>query len=303
MRTWSSLVVLAIVLFLSACQLTEPGTNVTVPPPSGITPIILTDTFPTPTLDTDITDEQGGETGPGGIATGAPAFGDIVFVRGSQIWTVGADSTNERAILILPDGVELNDVSVSPGGRFTAYLASGSLTILDAETGEQDTFSDPGSLAIDPLVWTPDASALYTSRLITDTISGLPARSQLWRIPLPVGPDPQLVTETEFTADGDVVPVLAVNDTILVIEVGRSEIGQQFLYNSISSAQDVIPLAEGFYVWDISTDGALKRGSLCTTSAVPSGSQPNAMSWRVASAPGEVRTYPPVPSGVKITNP
>jgi len=190
----------------------------------------------------------------GGEPAAALGQGEIVFTRGGQLWAIGTNGVNERAITSLPEGVSIRDIAASPDGRYIAFILNAQqLMIIDTSSGVTTSEAAIDSTLAAPLVWAPDAATLYFQKLVVDPETSVPVLSQIWRAPMPPGGESSMVTEAEFTAEGGISPVAGLIGSNLVVQVGSGTLSEYFIFDS--SSGNLTPLSEGYAPWDISPDG------------------------------------------------
>ena len=196
-------------------------------------------------------------SGQGGGSAGTAGPGDILFIRGGQVWAVGSEGGGERPITPTATDSRLEHLALSPDGRYLAFtLNSVELDLVDLQQGIMTTLDamDAGSLG--PLAWGLDSANLFYHRLTLDPATFLPTRSAVMHAAIPPAEGgPMAVVESDLASGPLIYPGFALDGQMLVqhIAAATGGVGEWFTLDLASATQT--PVQAGFAVADVSPDG------------------------------------------------
>ncbi len=238
-------VTLLVLVWLTGCSLFTGGQPPAPPPPPEALAYIPPTATPEPT-----------PTLAGQPASGAER-GEIVFVRGGQIWAVGADGTGERTLTALPDGSSIRDLTMAPGGQYVAFsINSQQVAVLDFARQRLVTVAQVSSGNVGMLKWSVQGDALYYHQITLDAQS-LPITSLIWRVAMPPDSAPVPVLQTDLTSSTyTFYPGAALNTDLLIlyqVVFESDDMGRWLVFTPSTGAS--APLADGYGLWDVSPNG------------------------------------------------
>ncbi len=250
-----SLLVMAALLGLAACQLLPLGQAAPTPTPPP--PLLPTATRP-PLVPTPE------PTQPSPQATPAPALaaGEIVFVRAGNLWAIGADGSNERPLTAYASDTVLRDLVPSSDGHALAFTLDGhTLAIYDFAEGQIAVLDTANDALIAAPVWLPEGGVAY-QRVPLDPQTMAPAVGEVWLAASDAPPRP-LISAGALPEDPQATfaPAFALSGGRLMVAAApaEGEAPPRFLIYDPSGGV-LIPLAapglEAPAVWDVSPDGA-----------------------------------------------
>lgn len=202
-----------------------------------------------------LTTEAPVEPGPEGAGTANP--GDILFVRQGQLWAIGPDGSNERALTATAPDTVIDDLALSPSGFYLIFtMNSQELAYLEVHTGALMPVDTVSLGDISAPVWMPDSSAIYYQKVTLDPTTSLPARNAIMISAIPTEGGPGTVLESDLAANPAIlVPRYALMGQVVVQDVNFAGNGASpwFVLDVVS--QTLTPLAAGFTPVDLSPDG------------------------------------------------
>ncbi len=242
-------------LGLAACQLFPSPQATPTPMPSPAPLLEPTATPPPPTPE---------PTSPSPQVTPAAAVaeGEIVFVRGGNLWAIGADGSNERQLTAYAPDTVLRDLTPSPDGRRLALTLDGhALAVYDFAEGQISVLDMANDALIAAPVWLPEGDAVVYQRVPLNPQTSAPAAGEVWMAALDALPrlligasalpeDPQAAFAPAFALSGNRLLVTALSSS--------EETPVRFLIADLSSgvlAPFSVPELETPAVWDVSPDG------------------------------------------------
>jgi hypothetical protein len=187
-------------------------------------------------------------------AAGKAAPGDIIFISGRDIRAIKADGAGEHLVAALSEGAVARDLTVSPDGRYLAYVLNGEQVVVhDLTTGQPTPIDAVTSGSLGQPVWSPAGDGLFYHKIVNDA-NGVPSFSQIWRAALPLSGPPGRVTETNLASDPAMSPVEVLGGTLIVHRFVPRQAGSDewLFYDLIGAATR--PLAAGYGIWDVSPD-------------------------------------------------
>ncbi len=244
-RTFLGLFV--ILALVTGCDLFSGGQATAPPPPPEavasrptITPTPLP---PTPTQE--------------GVYAASPASaGEILFVREGQIWAIGVDGDNERALTTLEPGLSLRDLTLSPSGNYLAFsVNSQQVLVLDLGQGQATRVDNRAGGTVGSFAWSPESDLLYYHSLTYDPVSQLPGISEIVRTTMPPGNPPEVIAQMILDTDPALAPGFVLDAGHLIVNefmLGGDSFSEWKLLDLATLSR--IPLAEGYGVWAISSD-------------------------------------------------
>lgn len=193
----------------------------------------------------------------------AAAPGDVLFAREGQVWAVDVTTFDETPLTSLPDGAIIRDLTVSPDGRYGAFVVDGvRLMLLDVLNGGTTVIDDTTPDVISRPVWTPDSSLLYYQKTTTNP-ENIPAAEAegLWHVIYEVALNP-----ISLPAPMTAVPEAEGSEVALLAAMGERRLllneyppGSESASRLLVFDRGLLPLtAEGFStisVLDVSPDG------------------------------------------------
>jgi hypothetical protein len=195
---------------------------------------------------------------------GTAQTGDILFVRGGQVWRIGADGSDEAQITGLAEGSVIRDLAASPDGRYVAFTLNGTdVAVLDLEAGELTIRdSNPPDL-VGGITWAPEADTLFYYR-ITDNPEGFEAAEDsgrwqmIYRLDIDPAGEPDPLTGVAESTGTDFAIEAALGDgRLLLTELQQ---GETFDNRLLVFDEGLAPLeSEGFTsvaVLDVSPDAS-----------------------------------------------
>lgn len=193
-------------------------------------------------------------TGGGGVGTAGP--GDVLFVRQGQVWAIGLDGSNERALT--PTGFDsvIKDMAVSPSGQYLAFtLNNTDVVVVDLRGATMNTIDTSQLGSVGPLAWMPDSSALYYHKLVIDPATSAPSHSMLMLSAILTEGGPNTVIDSDLQTQPVIHPGFALQNELLIqqLQPAAGDLGQWFIYNVQGAS--LTPVQDGYSVWDVSPDG------------------------------------------------
>jgi WD40 repeat protein len=234
MRLVNHLIVgLSVVIGLAGCDLFASQAITPPPPPAAA----LQTTVVVPT--------QSATAGPG----------EIIYTRDGQIRVIGATGANDRALIALPAGSAIRELTLSPNGRYLAYsLNSLSAVVLDLSSGQFSTVDESQTGNIASFVWSGDSAILFYHRLGLDAASYVPTSSQLWRVTMPPTNASQKVFESDIATSPISRPVVVLGGKLILNQTSPASnpLGDPVFFDLASGQMTPLGVNQG--VWDVSPD-------------------------------------------------
>jgi Tol biopolymer transport system component len=174
------------------------------------------------------------------------------------VWAIGPDGSNERPITPTGTDSRLEYLTLSPDGRYLAFVLNAvELDVVDLQQGIMTTLDTVEAGFLGSLAWSPDSATLYYHRLTLDAATSQPSRSAVMRSAVPLaGGGPAAVVESDLATGPLIYPGFVLDGQMLVQQITAPAgwVGEWFALDLATAAQT--PVQTGFAVADASPDGS-----------------------------------------------